>query len=287
MSPLESSPSATPTPPAGGEGMEVPPLPDAATGSNQNFDKWMESFYKECGREVTLAYTTLNQMKNWAIAIVAAFVSAIVALAKPAQSGQDPTLSQIAVYTAAVLAYVFNLRFFIRSILCYINLVRWNRLQSEIVKTYLTPGTTATTEEEAKKHLREEIDNYYHKWRSPITRRDQLVQNLKLGFALVLALPLFFVAIWSVEFWDLQVVRGLLVFTIGATLVEFTDFARSSFFDTPQRAAGRKRAAGAQIFPVPVTRGGYLITWTLNLLLSATVAMWPALKDLMKRLFGC
>lgn len=38
-------------------------------------DKWIENFYKECGREVTLAYTTLNQMKNWAIVIAGALLS--------------------------------------------------------------------------------------------------------------------------------------------------------------------------------------------------------------------
>jgi uncharacterized membrane protein len=287
MSTFEPSSSPQPTPSAEADEIQGRQPSNCEPNLTVNFDKWIEHFYKECGREVTLAYTTLNQMKNWAIAIVAAFVSAIVTLGKPAQAGQDPTLTHLGIYTAAVLAYVFNLRFFIRSILCYINLVRWNRLQSDIVKTYLTPGTNSTTAEEAKKTLRDEIDDYYHRWRSPITRKEQLVQNLKLGFALVLALPLFFVAIWSVEFWDLQFVRGLLVFLIGATLVEFADFARSSYFDTPQKAASRKRDGGSQIFPVPVTRGGYLITWTVNLLLSTAVALWPSLMNLVKRVFGC
>ena len=37
---------------------------------------WIDTFYKECGREVTLAYTTLNQMKNWAMTIAAAALAA-------------------------------------------------------------------------------------------------------------------------------------------------------------------------------------------------------------------
>lgn len=38
---------------------------------------WVETFYRECGREVTLAYTTLNQMKNWAMTVVAAALSGL------------------------------------------------------------------------------------------------------------------------------------------------------------------------------------------------------------------
>ena len=38
---------------------------------------WLHDFYKECGREATLAYTTLNQMKNWAMVIAAAALSGL------------------------------------------------------------------------------------------------------------------------------------------------------------------------------------------------------------------
>ncbi len=83
----------------------VPPGPELSPSlPSGDFDTWIEHFYKECGREVTLAYTTLNQMKNWAIAIVAAFVSALVTLGKPGQ--QSTTIVQVGIYSAAVVAYV-------------------------------------------------------------------------------------------------------------------------------------------------------------------------------------
>ncbi len=47
----------------------------SATGSFD--DAWLHDFYKECGREATLAYTTLNQMKNWAMVIAAAALSGL------------------------------------------------------------------------------------------------------------------------------------------------------------------------------------------------------------------
>jgi len=255
----------------------------APLGDDTSFDKWIESFYKECGREVTLAYTTLNQVKNWGMAIVAAFISAIVTLGKPGDAGALTPAARLGIYSAAVVAYVFNLRFFIRAILCYINLLRWNRLQSDIVAAYLIPkplkpGKSLPTREQARAFLRDEITDYYHRWRATIDRKNQVFQNLKLGFALVLAFPLFFVIVWSVELWQLALVRGLAVFAAGTTLVELTDFSRSSYFDTPSRHASRSRGGRAKLFPVPVSQGGYLLTWSLTMLLSAVVALWPKIR---------
>src|SRR5438046_9006044 len=104
-----------------GSSTVIPPTPVAAPPDAISF-KWVENFYKECGRETTLAYTTLNQMKNWAMVIAAAFISAIVTLGRPAE-GEIKASVLLGMYAAAVVAYVFNLRFFIRAILCYINLI--------------------------------------------------------------------------------------------------------------------------------------------------------------------
>src|SRR5262249_49158583 len=114
-----------------------------------------------------------------------------------------------------------------------------------------------------------------------------IIQNLKLGFALVLALPAFFVVVWAVELWDQPLVRGLAVFALGSTLVEFTDFARSSYFDTPERHRQRSAQTRPHVFPVPVSQGGYLLTWVLNLLISAVIALWPKLWPTLKYLIDC
>src|SRR5713101_1817071 len=72
------------------------------------FDEdWLENFYKECGREVTLAYTTLNQMKNWAIVTAAAAISG---LAFGTAAGKFPN---VPMFTGTVIVYAFVLRFFI------------------------------------------------------------------------------------------------------------------------------------------------------------------------------
>src|SRR6266550_7335479 len=108
-----------------GQGAAVHPEPPApATAVARTPDpislKWLENLYKESGREITLAYTTLNQMKNWAIVIAGAILSG---LALGSAAGTYPSKPM---FVGVVIAFAFTLRFFIRAILCYINLSRWN-----------------------------------------------------------------------------------------------------------------------------------------------------------------
>src|SRR5690242_13218613 len=112
-----------------GPGAVVPSAP-AAPPIVMSF-KWAENLYKECGREITLAYTTLNQMKNWAMVIAGAILSG---LAFGSAAGSYPNKPMI---VGVVIAFAFTLRFFIRAILCYINLSRWNTLQRETLKVLI------------------------------------------------------------------------------------------------------------------------------------------------------
>src|SRR6266446_6903786 len=71
----------------GTETTTTPAIPDviqAPLSQNEsNFEKWIDHFYRECGREATLANTMRIQMTNWAMVIVAAFISAVVTLGRP------------------------------------------------------------------------------------------------------------------------------------------------------------------------------------------------------------
>ncbi len=263
-------------------------------------EKWIEHFYKECGREVTLAYTTLNQMKNWAMVIVGAFISAVVSLSKADTAGRQngETITTIPVLIVAVIAYVFSLRFYIRAILCYINLIRWNTLQSSIISYKFVEkpsnGTQSLDIEALKNKLLENIVQYYHNWLSPVDRITQLISNLKLGFALVLILPLFFIIICAFQLWSSNLVKGFIVFSIGSTFVEIFDFFRSPFFDTPiareKRTEKKKKSEVAikkeeRSFPIPVSRIEYPLLWLVNLIASSLVVLWPHLKVLVARIF--
>lgn len=237
-------------------------------------DDWLGNFYRECGREVTLAYTTLNQMKNWAMVVVAAAVSGL-SFGTGAQQYPNATM-----FVGVVIVYSFVLRFFIRAILCYINLTRWNTLQADCVEYKLLqkerPGLERRSDQETARKLRDDIQHFYFMWLSPIDRKTQLMSNLKLGFGLIFALPLFFLIWGAVGVWESQIVKGLTVFAVGTTIVELNDFLKSGFFDNV--AAHGKRSSRKkffELFPVPASRGWFLASWSLVLLLSILVAAWP------------
>lgn len=240
-------------------------------------ESWIEAFYKECGREVTLAYTTLNQMKNWAMTVAAAALSG---LAFGSKSAEYPNKYM---FVGVVIVYVFVLRFYIRAILCYINLCRWNRLQSDCVELKLMPrcveGRTPRGKKELEGQLRADLENYYFRWLSPIDRKTQLLSNLKLGFGLIFAITLFFL-LWGLSnLWGDRLVKALFVFSLGTTIVELNDFFKSTFFDTVAvNESRRRRNKSGEIFPIPASRGWYLVSWLFVIALSVGIAEWSTIS---------
>jgi hypothetical protein len=258
----------TPNPPAEGE-------PSQPSEPSLDFD-WVDTFYRECGREVTLAYTTLNQMKNWAMTVAAAALSGL------AFGTGSATYPNKYMFVGVVIVYVFVLRFYVRAVLCYINLVRWNRLQSDCVELRLLPrvkdNQPPKTRIALESQFKEDLQNYYFRWLSPIDRKTQLISNLKLGFGLVFALTIFFFLWGLINLWPERLVKALLVFAVGTTIVEFNDFSKSTFFDTVTAFQQRKTWSKAhEVFPVPGSRGWYLTSWILVILVSVTFAEWPAI----------
>ena len=233
-------------------------------------DDWLHDFYKECGREVTLAYTTLNQMKNWAIAIQAALIAAVVSLTRPTPGGAAGQV-ELAMLVAAVLAFLYTLRFFVRAILCYINLLRWNRLQSGIVALRLMKGLSATQSLEAEKRLIRDIQTFYHGWKATVPRAVQLVANLKLGFGLLLATPLLVMIYCAIVLPVSSLAVGFVAFGVGGTVIEAIDFFSNRYFDDPARSAMR-RPTKEQVFPTPQSRKWYVWSWVVNLGISALLA---------------
>jgi hypothetical protein len=245
-------------------------------------EEWLHDFYKECGRETTLAYTTLNQMKNWAMIVAAAALSGMPFGSK---SSDYPTPIMFA---GAVIVYTFILRFFVRALICYINLIRWNVLQARCVELKLVsdpirPGATAESRE---KQFRDALQHYYFEWLSPLSRKDQIFQNLKLGFYLLFGLSLFFMIWGATVLWQHYFVRGLVTFAVLNTLLEAHDFFNSKYFDDV--AADKKRNARGQarnVFPVPRSRGAFLAGWIFNLVASTAVAVWPKISSLASQLW--
>ena len=74
-------------------------------------------------------------MKNWAMIVAAAALSGLPF------SGRATEYPTPMMFAGIVVVYTFISRFFIRAILCYINLVRWNVLQSDCVELKLVRVT--------------------------------------------------------------------------------------------------------------------------------------------------
>lgn len=249
-------------------------------------DSWLRDFYKECGREVTLAYTMLNQMKNWGIVVLAAIISSVASFGRSPEGTAPIDATRhfaIAVVVGATLAYVFTLRFFVRAILCYINLLRWNTLQAAIVDLKLVPregsSSAAAADEPSELKLRDAIRDHFHRWLATVPRKSQIASNLKLGFGPLFAISLLLLVWGLVVVWDESLVRGLAAFTLGATLIEAWDFYTSRFFDTPEdvrKREARKRAEGRRhTFPSPSGDLFYVMQWVVLLCISTIIAVWP------------
>ncbi|MGD0877784.1 MAG: hypothetical protein ABSA01_06520 [Anaerolineales bacterium] len=258
--------------------------------SNISFENWIvDTFYEECGREITLAYTTLNQMQNWAVGMIAASIAATVALTKvtPGQSNFYFEIT-VPILIVAVIAYVFNLRFFIRAVLCYINLTRWNTLQNDVVKYTLVQqlphnGQHPIIKNEAREKLLDDIRLYYLEWLSPISRSTQIFLNLKLGFYLMFALPLIFMLIGIPILWSNNVVKGFSLFAVFDTILEFYDFATSKYFDTKEKNANGKKKTST--FPIPYSEAKYFKFWILNLLICTIVVFWSSVQPILSNFY--
>lgn len=254
----------------------------ASAGPGAELDKeWLRDFYKECGRETTLAYTTLNQMKNWAITVQAAIIASVAAFAKvTAQSDLHSTAIALPMAIGSTLAYVFTLRFFVRAILCYINLLRWNTLQAAIVESKLIPRIRAQprTVAELEERVRTQIQQLYFGWLSPTGRTALIASNLKLGFGILIVIPTLMMA-WSVSlvFADDSVVRSLVTFALGATLIEGYDFYTCPYFDTVPEFEIRETKAmqKGELFPAPSADLHYIASWVVLLWVCVLVALWP------------
>lgn len=216
-------------------------------------------------------------MKNWAMVVAAAAISGL-SFSSSAQQNQYPN---IPMFVGTVIVYVFVLRFYIRAILCYTNLLKWNKLQSDCLSLKLMQparNKILLTADELRKQLAEDINFHYYEFLPTVGRKTQLLANLKLGFILLFALAIFFLIWGIVGLWSSHLVRGLTVFAIGNSVLEMYDFFSSRNFDDVN-AWKRRRAKGKEygVFPVPQTRSFFIYGWVANITVSLVVATWPTL----------
>lgn len=148
--------------------------------------RFIDTYYRECGREVTLAYTVLNQTNTWAItlfvALVGAAASQLVLVDKDASAFRilSPSHPQ---WLMAIVCWGAMLRFFQRSNLALANMYRWNALMGTAMQFSILPDN-------AKKELRaqlsadlvEKIQELHVEFKAPLPLMTIVVNNLKLMY---------------------------------------------------------------------------------------------------------
>lgn len=240
-------------------------------------DEWLKLFYTEVGREISLAYTTLNQMKNFAVIAVAALVGGVASISGLMATSPDKTLFYTGLFVGACATHLFVVRFFVRSILCYNNLIKWNILQADLVRLKLA----STNPEKENRIFAKHLDQYYLNWHAPLPRTNQIVSNLKLGFGLLFVIPPPLIVWGLIQTWGEPFTMGVATLTLLGTLIEVRDFLGSGFFDNPDAAA--KRKSHQKKFPRPTGRGEYVILWIIAVLCASLVGLiaeyWSPLTE--------
>ena len=134
-------------------------------------DEWLKNYYSECGREISLAFQTMDNNQNWTVTLVSAIIVGIIL------SGFLPN---IWTWSLLVIGLALTIRFFVRTCLAYINLIRWNFFRKKINSYFLQ---TPENEKAALFYeIKEGIKIYDDQWNSPISKRNLIFANLKYGY---------------------------------------------------------------------------------------------------------
>jgi hypothetical protein len=176
---------------------------------------WVEEFYKECGREVSLAYNTFNHTNNWGITLATGIV-AIVFIAAIKSVGGEITIiyPNLAYWLVVVVAWVIMTRFFIRSCLALVNMYRWNTLIYAASKILSLPDEHPHLSLYERNFIKK-VKAYFYDWRSPIPKKKLLWECLRLiwiwFFLILLCLVLWgAITLYGQTLW----IVGVLVFLI-------------------------------------------------------------------------
>lgn len=160
--------------------------------------KFLDTFYRECGREVTLAYTVLNQTNTWAVTFFAiAMGPSLIGLVRKPIGAETFVLDypNEFVWLYLIFAWGILLRFLQRSALALANMYRWNELATA------TWEVSALREDHQRQldlndKLVETVNRLMMNWGDPRPRRQILWSTLKLMYLVPLAI-LLYLFIWG------------------------------------------------------------------------------------------
>jgi hypothetical protein len=187
--------------------------------------------YENAGREITQAFSVMNANMALVAGTLAALLAALGAgelFASEGRSNGFPEFSSVSLLVLT-LAYPLVVRFFIRSLIAYQNLLRFNSVQKAAWRFL----ASEISWEAFERHQ----SLYVHEWKSPKTLSRLIVENLKYGYFWVFAVATLPLA-WAFSSADWQcagiVAAALLLVGLGW---EFETMRRSRgrYFRTPDQ----------------------------------------------------
>jgi len=173
---------------------------------------WIERFYGECGREVTLAYNTFNQTNSWGITITTGIVGAVfIAAIRSAEGKTTIVYPTIPYWFVVITAWVIMTRFFVRSCLALVNMYRWNTLIYAASKILSLPEKHSEMPL-FERNFAKKVKTYYYDWQSPTPLRELLWECFRLIYIW------FFLILFGLIIWGFVVLDGESLWPVGFLL---------------------------------------------------------------------
>jgi hypothetical protein len=159
--------------------------------------KFLDTFYRECGREVTLAYTVLNQTNTWAVTFFAAVMGPLIGLVKAIPGTEDYAFAYPNPYywLYLILGWGLLLRFLQRSALALANMYRWNLLATATWEIAALPADHPKAAI-LNDRLVELVDRLMIRWRDPRPPTQIFWSTLKLMYLAPMLVLLGFI-VWG------------------------------------------------------------------------------------------
>lgn len=187
---------------------------------------WLEKFYTECGREVSLAYTVLNYTNNWGVTLGAGVLATgFLSAVKLESTGIKIVYPTTVHWFFVIFSWIVMIRFFVRSALALVNMYRWNELIFSSSKV-LSLSDEDPNRPLFERNLAKKIDSYFFRWRSPRTKRYIIWHSLKLMYMWLFLVVLGLFG-WGVACLprNLYYFIGLAIF-LGSTVLESVWFGK-------------------------------------------------------------
>jgi len=189
-------------------------------------EEFIENYYDQCGREISLAMATMDSNQNWTITIVSAIIVGIIL------RGFQP---DIWTWSLLIIGLALTIRYFVRSCLAYANLIRWNKIRNKINDLFLFTETDLKKIGKLKEVIAT-IKKYDVEWLLPLPKRKIISSNLKYGYYyafISLSLMLIYNAYAVYEDTGFIGPKAMQIFAIGFLGLLVVLYEIRGFFDSP------------------------------------------------------